>query len=145
MLDRLGFDYFEKSHMPNLKHMAREGLFKWVDGVFPSITNVNNVSIACGAWPDEHGITGNSYFNEATESAEYMNTAELIEMVVIGDKDTLFGDLPSPYEELPSTYRAHGSLHEMALPIIICNYSGNLPPEEDFKRNKELLHFLFRS
>lgn len=361
MLDGFGLDYYEKSDMPNLKRMAQEGLFKRVDGVFPSITNVNNVSIACSAWPDEHGITGNSYFNESTGTAEYMNAAELIEtdtifhralktgarsavltskrktvelfnmdteiavaaeappadyidrfgpppdiysreinywlwgaaldilkskpyidlvyvhttdypmhawapeqneslehlqqvdefigrardaaadaaffftadhamnyktrcwdlmkvcrergtpirfalsperdyyvkhhrnftgcayvwlrngsdyepvarifqsltgvesvipgkeaaarfhlvperigdMVVTGDKDTMFGELQTPHENLSQTYRAHGSLHEMALPLIIYNYSGDLPAAGDFQVNKDLLHFLF--
>jgi len=361
MLDGFGLDYYEKSEMPNLKRMAREGLFKQVDGVFPSITNVNNVSIACSAWPEEHGITGNSFFNETTGTADYMNAAELIktdtifrraskagfrsalltskrktvelfhkdtdiavaaeappseyidrfgvppdiysreinywlwgaaldilkskpyidliyvhttdypmhawapeqaeslahlqkideligaardaaadaaffftadhamnrksrcwdlmkvcaeagtpirfslsperdyyvkhhrnftgcayvwlrngsdyesvarilgnltgvesilsgreaaerfhlvperigDMVVIGDKETMFGDLSSAFEDLPSTYRAHGSVHEMALPLIIYNYARTLPPAGDFQVNKDLLHFLF--
>jgi hypothetical protein len=56
----------------------------------------------------------------------------------------MFGDLPTTFEALPSTYRAHGSLHEMALPLIIYNYSGELPPGDDFKTNKDLLHFLFK-
>ncbi len=361
MLDGFGLDYFEKSDMPNLKRMAREGVFKPVEGMFPSITNVNNVSIACSAWPDEHGITGNSYFDEAKGTAEYMNAAEMIraetvfrraakagvrsalltskrktvelflsdteiavaaeappqayidqfgpppdiysreinywlwrvaldilasrpdidliyvhttdypmhtwapeqneslehlsridefiglastaapdasffftadhgmnfkircwdlmkvcrekghpirfalsperdyyikhhrnftgcayvwllngpdygpisdiiqrlagvesimpgkeaaerfhqvaerlgDMVVTGDKDTMFGDLQTTYETLPTGYRAHGSLHEMALPLIIYNYSGALPVDNAFRLNKDLLHFLF--
>ena len=84
MMDGFGMDYFKMTDMPNLKQMANEGFFKEVKGLFPSITNVNNVSICCGAWPDEHGITGNSYFNETTGKAEYMNAADLIRV------DTLF-------------------------------------------------------
>lgn len=84
MLDGFGIDYFEASDMRNLKRMARDGLMKQVRGVFPSITNVNNVSICCAAWPNEHGITGNSYFDEVKGRAEYMNAAELIRV------DTLF-------------------------------------------------------
>lgn len=84
MMDGFGMDYFKTTDMQNLKQMAHEGFFKEVKGLFPSITNVNNVSICCGAWPDEHGITGNSYFNETTGKAEYMNAADLIRV------DTLF-------------------------------------------------------
>ena len=84
MMDGLGLDYFEKSDMPNLKDMTRNGFFKQVTGVFPSVTNVNNVSICCGAWPEEHGITGNSYFDPTTGKAEYMNSADMIQT------DTIF-------------------------------------------------------
>jgi phosphonoacetate hydrolase len=342
--------------------MANAGLYRRVKGVFPSITNVNNVSIACAAWPCEHGITGNSYFDETTGKAEYMNAAELIQMetifrraarsgvrsclltskrktvelfeadtetevaaeappphyinrygspadiysreinywlwnvavdilrcrpdigliyvhttdyamhtwspehkesqehlnrldaiigeassrahdaaffftadhgmnhkrrcwdlvkvckengtpirfslsperdyyikhhrnftgcayvwlaspldadritrlirklegveeiipgsvaakrfhlvperigdlVVTGDKDTMFGEMESAYEALPTSYRSHGSLHEMDLPLIIYNYAGNLPASDTFRVNKDLTHFLFR-
>lgn len=79
MMDGFGMDYLEKTRMPNLEKMISNGFFKEVDGVFPSVTNVNNVSIACSAWPEQHGIVANSFFNEKTGQPEYMNAAELIE------------------------------------------------------------------
>lgn len=78
MMDGLDMEYVEKTDMPNLRQMRKEGFFKEVSGVFPSVTNVNNVSIACGAWPVEHGITANSYYDEAAGIPVYMNAAELI-------------------------------------------------------------------
>lgn len=72
MIDGLGTDYLESSDMPVLQRWAREGLYAEVDAVLPTVTNANNVSIICGAWPSEHGITGNSYFDEVKHSAEYM-------------------------------------------------------------------------
>ena len=46
-------------------------------GGFPRrSTNANNASICCGTWPKEHGITGNSYFNEHTGEADYMENAD---------------------------------------------------------------------
>ena len=78
MFDGFGLDYLEQSDMPYLKDMMRNGFFKPVTGVFPSVTNVNNVSICCGAWPEEHGITGNSYFDAKAGRAEYMNSADMI-------------------------------------------------------------------
>ena len=56
MIDGFGLDYLEASPMPRLRRMMDEGFFRPVSSVFPSITNVNNVSIACSAWPSEHGI-----------------------------------------------------------------------------------------
>lgn len=78
MMDGLDMEYLEHIKMTNFSKMAKEGFFKQVGGVFPSVTNVNNVSIACGAWPKEHGISANSYYNKITSQPEYMNSAELI-------------------------------------------------------------------
>ncbi|MGH8607275.1 MAG: alkaline phosphatase family protein, partial [Gammaproteobacteria bacterium] len=78
MMDGFGMDYYEQTPLPGLKSLARAGFFKRVGGVFPSVTNVNNVSIACSAWPKEHGITANSYFDEANGEARYMNAADMI-------------------------------------------------------------------
>lgn len=79
MLDGLGLPIYRASHMPTLNRFEKEGnLFQVVSGVFPSVTNVNNVSIACGAWPDEHGITANSYYDPNSDQAVYMNDPDLI-------------------------------------------------------------------
>lgn len=83
MIDGFGPEYLEQSDMPNLKQMFEDGFSKQVSAVFPSVTNVNNVSIVCGAFPDEHGITGNSYFDEATGKPEYMNSASMIQAETI--------------------------------------------------------------
>ena len=362
MLDGFGLDYLEKSNMPNLKDMIQGGFFKQVTGGFPSVTNVNNVSICCGTWPEEHGITGNSYFDETVGKTEYMNSSDMIQvdtvfqragghgvksalltckrktvellskateisiaaedpseeyvtrfgntgniysreidywlwkvaldilrtrpdiqllyvhttdyamhmwapeeeesldhlkaldeflgqargvapdasffitadhgmnykkhcwdltrfcheegtpvrfvlsperdyyerhhrnftgcawvwlntpgdvvkvtetlqglegvegvlprgeaarefhlmperigdLIVLGDRDTMFGDLDAVYEELPPTYRAHGSLYEMELPLLVYNFAGALPPSDAFQSNKDLVHFLYK-
>ena len=72
MIDGFGKDYLEASEMPDLKRLMARGFAKTVRGVMPSVTNANNASIACGVWPEEHGITGNSFFDEAKGTAEYM-------------------------------------------------------------------------
>ena len=79
MVDGLGADYLEQSPMPVLKDLMAKGFTKTVAGVMPSVTNVNNASIATGTWPEEHGITGNSIFDETSGQAEYMeNSAYLL-------------------------------------------------------------------
>lgn len=78
MVDGFGMDYLEASPMPALRFMRQNGFFKRVHAVFPTVTNANNASICCGAWPQEHGITGNSYFNEETGEADYMESADFI-------------------------------------------------------------------
>jgi phosphonoacetate hydrolase len=83
MIDGFGIDYFEQSAMPELKSMAAAGIYRKVDAVYPTVTNSNNVSICCGGWPKDHGITGNSYFDERTGQADYMESADFILMPTI--------------------------------------------------------------
>ncbi|MBF0557920.1 MAG: alkaline phosphatase family protein [Nitrospirae bacterium] len=78
LLDGLGVDCFTGSPMPALKAMAGKGFYKQVKAVTPTVTNVNNVSVCCGAWPDEHGISANSYFDAASGQAAYMNSADMV-------------------------------------------------------------------
>jgi phosphonoacetate hydrolase len=78
MIDGFGPDYLEASEMPVLKGLMARGLSKTVRGVMPSVTNVNNASIACGVWPEVHGITGNSFFDESKGEAEYMESADYL-------------------------------------------------------------------
>jgi phosphonoacetate hydrolase len=78
MYDGFGMDYMEASPLPGFRSMAEHGFFKQVSAVFPTVTNANNASICCGTWPKEHGITGNSYFNEVTGEADYMENADFI-------------------------------------------------------------------
>jgi phosphonoacetate hydrolase len=71
--------------------MMAQGLFRLVSAVFPTVTNANNVSICCGAWPKDHGITGNSYYNEATGEADYMEHADFIRLPTIIQRAALQG------------------------------------------------------
>lgn len=78
MIDGFGTDYFAAQPMPNLRHMATAGLECEVKAIMPTVTNVNNVSISCSALPREHGLTGNSYFNETLGAADYMESADFL-------------------------------------------------------------------
>jgi phosphonoacetate hydrolase len=78
MIDGFGMDYYDLNQLPVLKSMGRHGLFHRASAVYPTVTNTNNVSICCGAWPSDHGITGNSYFDEKSGAADYMENAEFI-------------------------------------------------------------------
>jgi phosphonoacetate hydrolase len=78
MIDGFGTDYFAAQPMPHLRHMAKSGLEREVKAIMPTVTNVNNVSISCSALPCEHGLTGNSYYNEATDEADYMESADFL-------------------------------------------------------------------
>ena len=78
MVDGFGLEYLEQSPMPVLARWRQAGVFRSVKDTMPSVTNTNNASICCGVWPDQHGITGNSYFDERTGHESYMETADLL-------------------------------------------------------------------
>jgi phosphonoacetate hydrolase len=75
-----GFDprYLAESKMPVLEQWKRDGIYKQVKGVMPSVTNANNASICCGAWPETHGIIANSYFDEKSGEELYVESADLV-------------------------------------------------------------------
>jgi phosphonoacetate hydrolase len=75
MVDALDLRFFRAGHTPRLAELGRQGASHEVDAVLPTVTNVNNVSIACASFPEEHGITGNSYFDAGAGRAEYMEAA----------------------------------------------------------------------
>ena len=78
MVDGFGLEYLDESSMPVLARWRQAGIFRRVKGTMPSVTNTNNASICCGVWPDQHGITGNSYLDERTGREAYMETADLL-------------------------------------------------------------------
>jgi phosphonoacetate hydrolase len=78
MCDGFGLDYYDRSPMPTLNAWAADGMFARVQAVMPTVTNCNNASICCGAWPSEHGVIGNSYFDRTTGTEEYMEDARLV-------------------------------------------------------------------
>jgi phosphonoacetate hydrolase len=78
MCDGFGLEYYDPSPMPTLKAWAADGVYARVQAVMPTVTNCNNASICCGTWPSEHGIIGNSYFDPATGTEEYMEDAKLV-------------------------------------------------------------------
>ncbi|THB72855.1 MAG: nucleotide pyrophosphatase [Desulfobulbaceae bacterium] len=86
MMDGLDMEYLDTIKLPRLNRMMRNGFFTTVGGVFPSVTNVNNVSIACGAWPKDHGISANSFYNKQKGKPEYMNSGALIRCPTIFER-----------------------------------------------------------
>jgi phosphonoacetate hydrolase len=78
MFDGFGPDYLAQSDLPTLRRWQREGLYKQVQAMVPTVTNANNSSICCGVPPRVHGITGNSYLDLRTGKEEYMETGDLL-------------------------------------------------------------------
>ena len=47
-IDAGGHDYLTTSEIPNIRNLTNAGFYKHASSVIPSVTNVNNVSIATG-------------------------------------------------------------------------------------------------
>jgi phosphonoacetate hydrolase len=68
------------------------------------------------------------------------------ELVVLGDRETVFGEIESQLEveRLPPTFRTHGSLHESIVPVVIFNASGTLPRGDSIRVNFDMTRTLYR-
>ncbi len=64
--------------MPNLARFRREGFCALAEGVVPSFTNPNNLSIITGSPPSVHGISGNFYLARETGAEIMMNDPRLL-------------------------------------------------------------------
>jgi phosphonoacetate hydrolase len=91
MIDGFGVDYLAAQSLPSITHMAGAGIHREVRAIMPTVTNVNNVSISCGVLPSEHGLTGNSYFNEDTGEADYMESAGFLLKPTISQRAARLG------------------------------------------------------
>jgi len=78
LVDGFGPDYLERSEMPNLKRICRDGGFKIGKSVIPSVTNVNNASLVTASFPKDHGITTNFHFDRATGKSFEMESSKFL-------------------------------------------------------------------
>ncbi|MBL0716160.1 MAG: alkaline phosphatase family protein, partial [Desulfosarcina sp.] len=78
MIDGFDIDYYDAATMPVMRRMARDGFFKTGSCIFPSLTNANNISIACGCWPEQHGVTTNCHYDQASDRAMFLEDASFL-------------------------------------------------------------------
>jgi phosphonoacetate hydrolase len=91
MFDGFGPGYLAESKMPVFEQWKRDGIYKQVTGVMPSVTNANNASICCGTYPETHGIVGNTYFDEKRGVEDYMEDANLLLAPTLFERAAKFG------------------------------------------------------
>ena len=81
VLDGLRPDYVTADLMPNLFALGRRGVvYTNHHAVYPTVTRVNASSIATGAYPERHGILGNSVFFPRVDAARFLDTAQRAEL-----------------------------------------------------------------
>jgi phosphonoacetate hydrolase len=61
--------------MPHLNRLSLSGYRGLARGQMPSFTNVNNTSIVTGVPPARHGISGNYFYDSASDREVMMNSA----------------------------------------------------------------------
>ncbi len=75
-----GFDpeYIQACNTPNLDEVYSKGFLKVGRCMMPSVTNVNNVSLVTGLYPESHGINCNYWLDTETGRETYMESADFI-------------------------------------------------------------------
>ena len=77
VLDGLRPDYVTPELMPNLHALGARGVvFTDHHAVYPTVTRVNAASISTGAYPETHGLLGNSVFFPDVDDTRFLNTGE---------------------------------------------------------------------
>jgi phosphonoacetate hydrolase len=77
MFDGFGSSYYKNAPMPFTKSIEQVGFYKEVKALMPTVTNANNASICCSNFPDQNGITGNSFLDK-DDKEEYMEDSKLL-------------------------------------------------------------------
>ena len=106
VLDGLRPDYVTSDVMPNLYALAQRGVtFTNHHAVYPTVTRVNASSISTGAYPERHGILGNSVFFPRVDARRFLDTGQRSDLERIQhDQDGVLLTAPT----LGETLRAHG-------------------------------------
>jgi phosphonoacetate hydrolase len=71
-IDAGSHEYLAASDLPTIRQLAKTGFYVHANAVIPSVTNVNNVSIATGTFPKTHGITTNYHVDRTTGKGEFI-------------------------------------------------------------------------
>src|ERR1041384_7111813 len=88
VVDGLRPDYVTRDVMPRLFELGRRGIvFTAHHSVFPTVTRVNASSIVTGAYPETHGLLGNTIYIPSVNRTARLDTGERenLESVERGD------------------------------------------------------------
>lgn len=78
LIDGLDSQYLDACVAPNLAAMGQRGFRVNGRGMTPSVTNVNNVSLVTGSYPEQHGITSNYLLDRQRGEEFYMESSEFL-------------------------------------------------------------------
>jgi predicted AlkP superfamily pyrophosphatase or phosphodiesterase len=88
VVDGLRPDYVTADVMPNLTALGKRGaVFTRHHSVYPTVTRVNASSFSTGAYPETHGLLGNSVFFPRVDAAKFLDTADHHNLQKIADTE----------------------------------------------------------
>ena len=77
VVDGLRPDYVTRDVMPRLFQLGQRGIvFTAHHSVFPTVTRVNASSIVTGAYPESHGLLGNTIYIPSVDATKGLDTGE---------------------------------------------------------------------
>lgn len=86
-IDGCSPEYLKKAKTPNLDKIKSQGFYLEGNALIPTVTNLNNVSIITGVYPEKHGIVANFYLEPKTQKGVYLESSKAILT------ETIFGKL----------------------------------------------------
>ena len=110
-----GFDpeYLQACKTPNIDEVCAKGFLKIGRSMMPSVTNVNNVSLVTGLYPESHGINCNYWLDTDTGRETYMESADFILSETIFQKAASLGKrtlMVSSKDKLRTLIGAHATV-----------------------------------
>ena len=103
VVDGLRPDYVTTALMPRLTAIGRRGVvFTAHHSVYPTVTRVNASSMVTGAYPETHGLLGNTVYIPAVNATKGLDTGERENLEAIARADAPLLTAPSLGEILPA-------------------------------------------
>jgi phosphonoacetate hydrolase len=89
------------------------------------------------------GLAGVEQVLTRSEAARRFRTmpSRIGELVVLGSRETVFGELDTESEKLPPEYRSHGGISEARVPLLVCN-AAKAPKPDYFQHNLDLARWI---
>jgi arylsulfatase A-like enzyme len=106
VVDGLRPDYVTPDVMPRLVRLGQRGVvFNAHHSVFPTVTRVNAAAIATGAYPEAHGLLGNTVFVPTVNATRGLDTGSRANLEAIAQSDGRLLTAPSLGEILQQAGR----------------------------------------
>jgi predicted AlkP superfamily pyrophosphatase or phosphodiesterase len=106
VVDGLRPDYVTADVMPNLTALGKRGVvFNRHHSVYPTVTRVNASSISTGAYPERHGLMGNSVFFPGVDPRRFLDTADRDALMKIAEVEGKLLTAPTLGESLQAAGR----------------------------------------
>jgi predicted AlkP superfamily pyrophosphatase or phosphodiesterase len=106
VVDGLRPDYVTAGVMPNLTALGKRGVvFNRHHSVYPTVTRVNASSISTGAYPEAHGLLGNTVFFPKVDPTTFLDTADRKSLLKIAEAEGRLLTAPTLGESLQAAGR----------------------------------------